>query len=295
MWRRDFWSVAPTWRLTGFTARRSPWAMMGLLPRGWRLQRWRLSRRVRRRRSGLSLHDAIAVKAKANPLAAPPPQCPPGVYVRTISGRGRALLAARPFRAGETILAERPLVAVPMPGPEADLGSALTCESCHCFMGSAQLHRDLTAGQVGPAAARAAAVRRGCSCDQCGALYCGTTCREAARRRGHALLCASGPARSAWRAFRRHAREDAELPELELAATLLAAILARQPRSLQHTQAEVAEEAAAAKAAEAAAVALGFVQESVARVLRRDAAGAAAAALTLREVRRSCALCRRAL
>jgi len=93
--------------------------------------------------------------------------------------------------------------------------------------------------------------------------------------RGHSLLCPGlqhSPAAAAWRRFRAHARE-AELPELELAAALLAAMLTRLARARP----------GGGGGAEAAAVALGFVQEPVGVVLRRDAAGPEAAAATLRQ------------
>ena len=107
------------------------------------------------------------------------------------------------------------------------------------------------------------------------ALSSSVACRDAANQCGHKLLCASGPSAAAWQRFRQHAREDAELPELDLAAVMLAALLS-QPGG-------------------AAAVAVGLVQEPVAAVLRRDAAGAEAAAHTLRDVSTSCELQRAAL
>ena len=191
-------------------------------------------------------------------------------------------MATRAFRVGETIVAERPLVAVPMPGSAA----TLSCHHCLAFIGDEQTHLDLTAGRVGLAqAASRERVRHRCT--GCGVLYCSARCQQASLARGHALLCASGEAAAAWRRFRSHAQEDAELPELEIAANLLAVVL------LRSTTTAVA--ASASEELAAAAVALGFAQEPIRRVLLRDAAGAAAAAQTLREVRKSCRLLREAL
>ena len=254
-------------------------------PHAWRCwwrpsaSRQRLTIRRRRRRHR-GLHDRIALAAAANPAATPPPPCPPGVTVGPLPGRGRALIAARDFRAGETILAERPLVAVPMPGSKS-----LACARCLAFLGSEQLHMDVAAGRVG--IDEASKEVAGCTCVGCGVLYCSDACRRADLSRGHRLLCEGGPAAVAWRRFKRHAREEAELPELELAASLLAVLLCRAAQAHQPIRVR--------DGGSAGAVALGLVQEPIGDVLRRDAAGAAAAEQTLRDVARSCALLRAAL
>ena len=144
----------------------------------------------------------------------------------------------------------------------------------------------------------------------CGAIYCCDACRRADVSRGHALLCESGRAAAAWRDFRVHAREEAELPELELAAKLLAVALLSEESAERIAPNEgcaedVGRHAAAARHHGAphghdtaelrrAALALALVQEPIATVLGRDASGAAAAAHTLRDVERSCGLLRRA-
>jgi len=134
-----------------------------------------------------------------------------------------------------------------------------------------------------------AAVRARCPPCACGALFCSERCRRASMKRGHSLLCPglqNSPAAAAWRRFRAHAR-DAELPELELAAALLAAMLTRLARA--------GPGGGGGAEAVAAAVALGFVQEPVGVVLRRDAAGPEAAAATLRQVQTACRLLRGAM
>lgn len=301
---------------------------MGRLPRSFRaynrierhLQRRKHRRWLKRARARItatrrsleanSLHDSIAQNAASNPLAPPPPAAPPAVCVRMIPRRGRALVAARCFRAGETILAEQPNVVVPMAD---DVGNALVCSRCLAFLGDTDMHLGLAAGRISIAAARAEiALGDSSQCFECGALYCGSECRVADVARGHRLLCPGGGgssrgeadadgrapdsksmvaarmddtrlnAAAAWERFRRHAREEAELPELELAATLLAAVLISETGMCTSETLE-------------ACVPLLLVQEPVATVLSRDAAGAEAAASTLREVETSCNLCRAAM
>eukprot|EP00966_Prymnesium_polylepis_P127798 2955112-Prymnesium_polylepis.1 len=250
----------------------------------------RLLRKLRRHSNKLSLHDTIAAAAAANPLASPPPPCPPSVHVRTIPGRGRSLLAARAFNAGDVILAEQPLVAVPMTGG----GHPLACAHCLAFLGSARDDLDLAAGRVDATEASALCTERSsstCAC-ACGALYCSAACHRADESRGHRLLCPSGAAAAAWQRFRAHAQEEAELPEVELAAALLAVIVMR---TIDDDGAEVGGRTGDGGGARTAAVALGLVQEPIEVVLGRDAAGAEAAAHTLRDIRTSCALLRAAL
>ena len=300
---------------------------MGRLPRSFRaynrierrLQRRKHRRWLKRARARItatrrsleanSLHDSIAQNAASNPLAPPPPAAPPAVFVRMIPRRGRALVAAR-CSAGETILAEQPNVVVPMAD---DVGNALVCSRCLAFLGDTDMHLGLAAGRISIAAARAEiALGDSSQCFECGALYCGSECRVADVARGHRLLCPGGGgssrgeadadgrapdsksmvaarmddtrlnAAAAWERFRRHAREEAELPELELAATLLAAVLISETGMCTSETLE-------------ACVPLLLVQEPVATVLSRDAAGAEAAASTLREVETSCNLCRAAM
>ena len=241
--------------------------------------------------------------------------------MRTIEGRGRALVAARSFSAGEAILAERPLVTAPM---VTGGSGALACERCLAFVGPSSLHLELAAGRTDVEAARAEAKASG-TCDRCydcGAIYCCQACRRADLRRGHRLLCEGGPAAAAIRRFRQHAREDAELPEVELAASLLAALLAEEARGVQAALQEgqlseeekIEEESDGneenseedeedkverrVKSEEAlctATIALGLVQEPLEDVLSRDAAGADAAKQTLADVSTSCDLLRQAL
>lgn len=147
---------------------------------------------------------------------------------------------------------------------------------------------DVAAGRMDTDEATKAVAGCACACKgSCGALYCSDACRRADLSRGHRLLCESGPAAAAWRRFKRHAREEAELPELELAAVLLAALLCRTAQAHQPIRVR--------DGASVAAVAFGLVQEPIDDVLRRDAAGADAAEQTLRDVARSCALLRAAL
>lgn len=265
--------------------------MIGRLPRQWvrtslsRLARMRRRReekvQSKRRRASSSLHDRIATEAAANLLASPPPPTPAGLVVSHIPRRGRALVAARNFRKGETLVAEAPLVSVPM----AD--DCLACNKCRAFIGSEQLHLELAAGRIALCDARAEAAHRGRArlCSDCGVLYCSLECRATDVSCGHRLLCAGAvadEAAAAWALFHEHAREEAELPELVLAARLLAAVLISEtPASTDETR--------------RACIALQLVQEPCADVLFRDAAGAEGAAMTLREVATSCALCERAM
>ena len=128
-------------------------------------------------------------------LTALPPPPPSGVSINNIPGRGRALVAARPFRAGETVLKELPLLAVPMSGGSC----TLACAQCFAFCGLCRRAPRLAAGRVEAGEAKARAVQCGaCQCARCGELYCSVACRDAANQCGHKLLCASGPSAAAW-------------------------------------------------------------------------------------------------
>ena len=255
--------------------------MTGRLPKEFRglsyhacFKRRRLKKRKRARdKLSSRLHDTIAAEAAKNPLASPPPACPPGVIIGQLPGRGRALIASHAFRAGEILVEEAPLFAVPMP----DSAKTFTCTHCLANLGSAAVHQKIAAGRMRMSDAAIQARLPAC---ECGALYCSERCRLASRARGHLLLCPglgqhSGE-HAAWQRFRAHAQEEAELPELELAAEILAAVLLHECGSVA-----VGDGGAEARRA---LVALGFAQEPIDTVLRRDAAGPKAAAETLRQV-----------
>ena len=75
-------------------------------------------------------------------------------------------MAVTGFEKGELILAERPLVCIPVRGtPESRAASgSLSCAHCFAFVGSTELHMHLAAGHIAPQdamdAAAALSVRR---------------------------------------------------------------------------------------------------------------------------------------
>ena len=232
------------------------------------------------------------------PWSPPPP--PPGVCIRELPGRGRCLIADRAFARGETILSETPLlaVAVDMPGARAKcgVGGHLACDRCLTFLGPADLHCSVAAGApLNAAAAWLLKSPTGVVSCGCGALYCSRACADADVARGHRLLCEGEgrKAAAALRAWRSHA-EGTELPELELAARLLVARLCADARLQRGSTTGVGTSATRqgieALATAETATALELVQEPVATVIGRDAAGAEAAAQTLGDVSASCSL-----
>lgn len=232
------------------------------------------------------------------PWSPPPP--PPGVCIRELPGRGRCLIADRAFARGETILSETPLlaVAVDMPGARAKcgVGGHLACDRCLTFLGPADLHCSVAAGTpLNAAAAWLLKSPTGVVSCGCGALYCSRACADADVARGHRLLCEGEgrKAAAALRAWRSHA-EGTELPELELAARLLVARLCADARLQRGSTTGVGTSATRqgieALATAETATALELVQEPVATVIGRDAAGAEAAAQTLGDVSASCSL-----
>lgn len=205
------------------------------------------------------MHDHIAAHAASNKLASAP-RSPSGVSVLPRSGRGRCLVATQHFSAGSAILGEVPLVAVCMP-ESGGHDAAPVCH--HCLVPLVKCRSRCT----------------------CGAKYCSKDCKRASEAAGHALLCgrASEQAASAIARFHHHARVEAELPELELAARLVATLLAAEVARGRHVSS-------------AAAAALALVQEPLRDVLHRDAAGdGGAVEHTMRDVRTGCELLRQAM
>jgi len=121
------------------------------------------------------------------------------VAVVDVGGEGRGLVASRPLRAGELVLASQPFGRV-IYAP----ARRRWCAQCH----------GLSAG---------AALRRCCraSPDACGACYCSRRCADAAAPRHGATLCA---ARAMLRAGR-HAQGAPPLHALDAECTTLALLL----------------------------------------------------------------------